>query len=171
MPLTLNVGISKKVGLPDFGSIGATCNVTVELDVGLFQTDLETFHRHVRGAYVACAQAVNDELARQQGHTAGNGNGGNVTAAATAQPQPGNGQPTSGNGKGHTNGNGQNGNGNGRGNGNAHQASEKQMTYLRQLAAQVSRISRPTSTSFWPAKMRVSISNPPAPADRQMLWA
>jgi hypothetical protein len=35
MPLTLNVGISKKVGLPDFGSVGATCNVSVELDAGL----------------------------------------------------------------------------------------------------------------------------------------
>ena len=32
MPLKLNVGVSRKVGLPDYGSVGASCNVEVELD-------------------------------------------------------------------------------------------------------------------------------------------
>jgi hypothetical protein len=62
--MKLNVRLSKKVGQPDFGSIGASCYVEVELEGSLLQSDLETFHRHVRNDFVACTQAVNDELAR-----------------------------------------------------------------------------------------------------------
>ncbi len=87
MPIVLNVGLSKKVGMPDYGSLGASCNVQVELDASLLHGDLETFHRHVRNAYVACRQAVQEELTRHaelmnghsaigsNGHSAANGNG------------------------------------------------------------------------------------------------
>jgi hypothetical protein len=63
MPLKLNVGISRKVGLPEYSSAGASCNIELELDSGLLG-DLEGFHEHVRDAYVACQQAVNEELDR-----------------------------------------------------------------------------------------------------------
>ena len=55
MPMTLNVGLSKKVGLPDYGSLGASCSVTVELDQHLLRDDLTAFHSHVHKVQVACA--------------------------------------------------------------------------------------------------------------------
>ena len=64
MPLRLNVGVSRKVGLPDYGSVGASCNLELEVDAGLLERDLDAFHARVRDAYVAAHQAVHDELAR-----------------------------------------------------------------------------------------------------------
>ena len=66
MAMKLNVGVSRKVGLPDFGSVGASCNVEVELDSALIDRDLDAFHARVRDVYVAAHQAVHDELARLQ---------------------------------------------------------------------------------------------------------
>ncbi len=66
MPMKLNVGVSRKVGMPDYGSVGASCNLEMELDSGLLEKDLDGFHARIRGAYVAAHQAVHDELARLQ---------------------------------------------------------------------------------------------------------
>ena len=61
MALKVSTGISKKLGLPDYCSIGATCHVEFELDASLLQNDLESFQAKVHDAYVACCQAVSDE--------------------------------------------------------------------------------------------------------------
>ena len=66
MALKLNVGVSRKVGQPDYGSAGASCNLELEVEVGLLDRDLEAFHARVRDVYVAAHQAVHDELARLQ---------------------------------------------------------------------------------------------------------
>jgi hypothetical protein len=54
MPLTLGVGLTKKTGLPNYGSVGAGCHIEVKLDGSLLQGDLKTFHRHVRNAFWSC---------------------------------------------------------------------------------------------------------------------
>ena len=95
MPMKVSVGLSKKLGLPDYGSLGASCNVEFELEGSLLQNDVEKFQQHVRRAYQACAQAVNEELHRSNGHAT------NGTA-----PPGGNGHVTNGNGPPKTNGNG-----------------------------------------------------------------
>ena len=66
--LKLNVGTNRKIGQPDFGSAGASCNLELELDTGLFH-DLDGLQQVVKRAYAACNQAVKDELARIAGDT------------------------------------------------------------------------------------------------------
>jgi hypothetical protein len=62
--LKLNVGVSRKVGQPDYGSIGASCNLELEISSDLLERDLDGFQARARSAYVAAHQAVHDELAR-----------------------------------------------------------------------------------------------------------
>jgi hypothetical protein len=81
MALKLNVGVSKKLGLPEYSSVGASCNVEVELDPGLLEHDLDAFHERARAAYVACHQAVEDDLARSQAAPRPTAHGRNGTAA------------------------------------------------------------------------------------------
>ena len=109
--LKLSVSTSKKIGLPDYGSLGASCGVELELDPRLLDRDLAAFHDRVRQAYVACAEAVNDEFGRQQHGQSHRPSGGDT----------------------HSNGNTRNGHGNG----NGHQATDKQLGYARQLAGQI----------------------------------
>ena len=111
MPLRLNCGVSKKVGQPDFGSLGACCNVDIELDGSLLSSDPEAFHRRVRQVFSECRRAVNDELA-QHGEPADD----LQCASAVSTPV----------------GNGRNGNA-----ANGHHASQKQLDYIDQLARQV----------------------------------
>ncbi len=104
MPLKVNVGLSKKVGLPDYGSLGASCHVEYEADAALLNTDLEGFHRQVKNAFIACKQAVQDELHRHQAAE---------QALHPASDQNGNVHPSvqNGNGHGSRNGNGPSRNG------------------------------------------------------------
>lgn len=124
MPLKLTTGIAKKVGLPDYGSLGASCAVEVELDAALLEHDLTGFQRKVQDAFTACRQAVNDELARHQAPADSN----NSQPAKRPDTRP---QPAS-----RSNGNNASGNGNGNGN-SEHRASQKQQNYINQLAGQI----------------------------------
>jgi hypothetical protein len=66
MPLKLTAGVSKKLGLPGYSSVGATCLVELELDSGLIQEDPEAFRAQVREVYTQCAESVEEELTRHQ---------------------------------------------------------------------------------------------------------
>ena len=62
MPVKVNIGLSKKVGLPDYGSLGASAHVEFELDGGYDNGSTNKFQDAVRRAYAACRQAVEAEL-------------------------------------------------------------------------------------------------------------
>jgi hypothetical protein len=119
MALKLNVGISKKVGLPDYGSLGTFCNVEVEVDSSLIFVDLDAFHQKVRQAYVACSQAVKDELARQTS---------SMPTSSQSPTAPNNGNSAM---NGNCNGNGHSKAANGS------RVSQKQLNYANQLAGQI----------------------------------
>lgn len=72
MPLILQVGLSKKIGQPNYGSLGASCNLGLELDQSLLATDLESLQSRVRQAFAACRQAVQEELTQRSTEQAAN---------------------------------------------------------------------------------------------------
>jgi hypothetical protein len=116
MAVKLSVGLQKKVGLPDYGSLGASCHVEFEIDRTLIEHDLHGFQDKVRGAFAACQQSVQEQLASQQ----------SGVASQSINGHNGNGH--------HTNGYA-NGNGNGHGNrGNARPATASQARAIRAIA-------------------------------------
>jgi hypothetical protein len=72
--LKLHAGVSKKVGLPGYSSVSASCTIEAELD-GSLLNDHEGFQLVVRRAYHSCEQAVADQIARLQGHDGANNDG------------------------------------------------------------------------------------------------
>lgn len=124
MPHKISIGLSRKDGLPQFGSIGASCHIEFEIDTDPLGNDLEGFHRSVSDAFTACRQAVHDELSRYKQQ-----NG--VQPALTSQQQA---VPANGNGNGSANGRGHDQQ---PGNGSSRAATPKQLTYAKQLANQI----------------------------------
>jgi hypothetical protein len=67
MPLKLTVGLAKKVGRPNYGSLGASCGVEIELAADAIRGDPDALLGGARAAFAACRRAVDEELARLQG--------------------------------------------------------------------------------------------------------
>lgn len=61
MPLKLNIGSSKKVGLPDYGSKGASVNLELELDSSLV-TQPDQLQSQIKSLFRQAREAVEDEL-------------------------------------------------------------------------------------------------------------
>lgn len=123
MPTKVNLGLSRKAGLPDYGSIGASCHVELELDGQILDGDLDRFRQHVRRAYEACREAVEDELSREGG----------TTSPQSHVPHNGNGH---GNGNGHqrTSGNAYPNGSNGHHRSNGRSATQSQVRAINAIA-------------------------------------
>ncbi|OAI48658.1 hypothetical protein AYO44_06760 [Planctomycetaceae bacterium SCGC AG-212-F19] len=76
MPLKLNVGLSRKLGEPNYGSRGASVNLEMELEAALVNEPLKLRHR-ITQLFNIVRSAVADEQKNggSNGHEQGNGNG------------------------------------------------------------------------------------------------
>jgi hypothetical protein len=70
MAIKINVGLAKKIGQPDFGSLGANCNVEFEYGGPCDAGSSEAFQKAVAKAFQACRKAVESELAKSASTTA-----------------------------------------------------------------------------------------------------
>ena len=101
MPMKLNVGLSRKVGEPNFGSRGASVNLELELDNGLVE-EPERLRERIRQLYQLAKASVDEEL---NGHAHQAGNNGDGQTAGFDQYRMTN------NGNGSRNGHSSNGHG------------------------------------------------------------
>jgi len=60
--IRINVGLSKKIGQPDYGSLGASCHVEFDLDCGFDNGSTERFEEATRRAYAACSRTIDAQL-------------------------------------------------------------------------------------------------------------
>jgi len=65
MTIKINVGVNKKIGLPDYGSAGSHCNIEIEADNSILDNATQ-FLQRVHDAYEAARQSVESELAHHR---------------------------------------------------------------------------------------------------------
>jgi hypothetical protein len=65
MTIKINVGVNKKIGLPDYGSAGGHCNIEIEADNSILD-DAEQFLQRVNDAYEMARQSVEEELSHHR---------------------------------------------------------------------------------------------------------
>ena len=61
MTMKINVGVNKKIGLPDYGSAGSHCDIELEMDFTVMQNP-EEFQKRIQNAYRLCRKSVESEL-------------------------------------------------------------------------------------------------------------
>jgi hypothetical protein len=79
MSIRLHVEVCKKEGTANYGSIGATCGLEVEIDLATLADPTAAVAR-IRGFYSLCELAMNEELARLKDPA--------TAAAAPTNPPP-----------------------------------------------------------------------------------
>ncbi len=62
MGIKINIGVTKKIGTPNYGSRGASCNAEFELDGSFDNGGAVRFQEAATRAYQACRAAVEAEL-------------------------------------------------------------------------------------------------------------
>jgi hypothetical protein len=78
MAVTVTVGLQKKIGLPAYGSLCASCSLEIEVDHSCLDHNLVQFHEKIADAYQACRQAIEEQLAFGQ----------QAAHAESARPEP-----------------------------------------------------------------------------------
>ena len=63
MTARLTVGLSQKIGQPNFGSVGASCHIDFELESNLLNGEREQLTERIRETFLLCRQEVRRELA------------------------------------------------------------------------------------------------------------
>jgi hypothetical protein len=66
LAIKINIGVTKKVGQPNYGSRGASCHVEFELDGSWDTAGAARFQEAALKAYASCRQAVDTELAQPE---------------------------------------------------------------------------------------------------------
>jgi len=118
MTIKINVGVNKKIGLPDYGSAGGHCNIEIEADNSILD-DTDQFLQRVQDAYEVARQSVEEELSH---HRPGN-TGRSSTNTKPESKQEYQRQDYRSNSTGN----------NRSGNDNRYVVSEKQLTFIWQL--------------------------------------
>lgn len=118
MPLKLNVGLSRKVGQPDYGSRGASVNIELELDAAAVAQP-ERLHDQIRELYDLARISIDEELGGPSGHP----------AHADAPQHAGNGR-----GNGHSGDGGERRQYGSQNGGNGRQATQSQCRVIRTIA-------------------------------------
>ncbi|MBI1314471.1 hypothetical protein GC176_24525 [bacterium] len=96
MPMKLNVGLSRKVGEPGFGSRGASVNLELELDSSLVD-DPDRLRERIRQLYHLAKSSVDEEL-QQAGPPPANGSNGHGSHSLDRYRMNGNGHGNGSNG-------------------------------------------------------------------------
>ena len=65
MTIKINVGVNKKIGLPDYGSAGSHCNIEIEMENSVLN-DVEQFSQRVHDACELARMSVEQELAHHR---------------------------------------------------------------------------------------------------------
>ncbi len=104
MPLKLNVGLSRKIGEPNYGSRGASVNLELEVDTALV-AEPGRLQARIRELFGLAQQSINEELQGVSGAapasppaTNGNGNGAGDSNRRHTPPR------STANGNGHSRG-------------------------------------------------------------------
>ena len=84
MTIKINIGVNKKVGLPEYGSAGGHCNIEIEADNSILD-HAEQFLQRVRDAYEMARLSVEEELSH---HRQSNDRPGNATSPSRSSGQP-----------------------------------------------------------------------------------
>ncbi len=86
MGAKINVAYSKKLGLPNYGSEGAHCELEIEMDSSVFGNP-QDFQNRVREIYRKCRDAVENELRGETSPEARPATSSPVSRGASASPK------------------------------------------------------------------------------------